>query len=131
MRMLQAGRAPSAQAWETRRKPVAPGRLEAEGMHLMADPDRAVEVRGTVTVHPAGAPKNPDALVAEIERTRENLAQTIDILMERVSPANNARMLRERLREEAARPEVRLAAAAVGLTVAGIVILRIWGRRRR
>jgi hypothetical protein len=100
-------------------------------MHLMADPDRAVEVRGTVTVYPAGAQKNPDALVAEIERTRENLAQTIDILMERFSPANNARMLRERLREEAARPEVRLAAAAVGLTVAGIVILRIWGRRKR
>jgi Protein of unknown function (DUF3618) len=100
-------------------------------MHLMADPDRAVEVRGTVTVHPAAPGDDPDALMAEIERTRENLAQTIDTLMERISPANNVRKLRERLREEAARPEVRLAAAAVGLAVAGIVILRVWGRRKR
>jgi Protein of unknown function (DUF3618) len=100
-------------------------------MHLMADPDRAVEVRGTVTVHPAATGNDPDALVAEIERTRENLAQTIDTLIERVSPANNVRKLRARLREEAARPEVQLAAAAVGLAVAGIVILRVWGRRKR
>ena len=97
----------------------------------MADPDRAVEVRGTVTVRPAGAGNDPDALVAEIERTRANLAETIDTLMERVSPAYNVRKLRERLREEAARPEVQLAAAAVGLAVAGIVILRVWGRRKR
>jgi len=74
---------------------------------------------------------DPDAIVAQIERTRENLAQTIDSLAERVSPANNVRKLRERVLQEAARPEVRLAAAAVGLALVGVTILRIWGKRRK
>ena len=96
----------------------------------MADPEGAVEVQGTVAVR-GTATGDPDALVAQIERTRENLAQTIDTLAERVSPAGNIRRLRERALEQAGRPEVRLAAAAVGLAVVGVVILRFWGRRRR
>jgi len=95
----------------------------------MADPDGAVEVRGTVVVGATAAGNDPGALVAEIERTRENLAQTIDTLMERVSPANATRKFRERLREQAARPEVRLAAVAVGLAVTSVLGLRIWGGR--
>jgi hypothetical protein len=35
------------------------------------------------------------------------------------------------LLEEAARPEVRLAAAAVGLALVSVTILKIWGRRRK
>ena len=97
----------------------------------MADPDSAVEVHGTVAVRGAANGKDPDAIVAQIERTRESLAQTIDTLAERVSPASNVRRLRERVLEEAARPEVRLAAAAVGLAVISVTILRIWGRRRK
>jgi hypothetical protein len=97
----------------------------------MADPDGAVEVRGTVAVGATVAGSNPDALVAEIERTRQNLAETIDTLMERVSPANATRELRERVSEEAAKPEVRLAAVAVGLVIAGVLVLRIWGRRKK
>ena len=34
--------------------------------------------------------RDPDDLVKDIERTRENLARTIDTLTERVSPANVA-----------------------------------------
>ncbi len=94
----------------------------------MADPDGAVELRGTVSPRPASS---PDALVAQIEQTRENLAQTIDILAERVSPVSNMRRLREGAMEQAARPEVRVAAAAVGLAVVGVVLFRIWGRRKR
>jgi hypothetical protein len=97
----------------------------------MADPDGAVEVRGAVAVRAPGAADNPDALVAEIERTRENLAQTIDTLMYRASPANAARKMRERVREQAAKPEVRLAVVAVGLAVTGVLVLRIWGRRKK
>jgi hypothetical protein len=93
----------------------------------MADPDSAVAVRDSGTV---AARKGPDELVAEIERTRENLARTIDTLADRVSPANNVRKLRARLAEQAARPEVRLAAAAVGLAVVGLTIYRIFGRRK-
>jgi uncharacterized protein DUF3618 len=97
----------------------------------MADPDSAVEVQGTVATRAAVNGSDPDAIVAQIERTRENLAQTIDTLAERVSPASNARRLRERVLEQAERPEVRLAAAAVGLAIVGIAILKIWGRRKK
>jgi Protein of unknown function (DUF3618) len=97
----------------------------------MAETDSAVEVRGTVAARGAANGSNPDAIVAQIERTRESLAQTIDTLAERVSPASNVRRLRERVLEEAARPEVRLAAAAVGLALVGVTILKIWGRRRK
>jgi Protein of unknown function (DUF3618) len=97
----------------------------------MADPDSAVEVQGTVATRTAVNGSDPDAIVAQIERTRESLAQTIDTLAERVSPASNARRLRERALEQAERPEVRLAAAAVGLAIVGIAILKIWGRRKK
>lgn len=97
----------------------------------MADPHSAVEVHGTIAARGAANGTDPDAIVAQIERTRESLAQTIDTLAERVSPASNMRKLRERLLEEVARPEVRLAAVAVGLAVVGVTILRIWGKRRR
>jgi hypothetical protein len=97
----------------------------------MAHPDGEVEVQGTVAVHGSVARQSPDMIVAEIERTRENLARTIDALSEKVSPANNIRKLREQAAEQAARPEVRLAAAALGLAVVGVAIYRIWGRRRR
>jgi hypothetical protein len=100
-------------------------------MRAMAEPDGTAEVQGTVAVRGSVAKKDPDAIVAEIERTRENLAQTIDELADKVSPANNVRRLKERLAEQAARPDVQLAAAAVGLAVLGFTIYRIWGRRRR
>jgi hypothetical protein len=100
-------------------------------MRAMAEPDGTAEVQGTVAVRGSVAKKDPDAIVAEIERTRDNLAQTIDELADKVSPANNVRRLRERLAEQAARPDVQLAAAAVGLAVLGFTIYRIWGRRRR
>jgi hypothetical protein len=98
----------------------------------MADPDGAVTVQGTVAKRGAVAPRSdPDALVAEIERTRENLARTIDSLADRVSPANNARRLRARLEEQAARPEVRLAAAAAGFALTSLIVYRMFVRRRR
>ena len=104
----------------------------------MTDPDSAVEVQGTVAVRGAVDGTDPDAIVAQIEHTRESLAQTIDTIAERVNsvaervnPIDNLRRLRERALEEAARPEVRLAAAAVGLAVVSLVIIRIWGRRRK
>ena len=97
----------------------------------MADPDGAVEVHGTVAMNGRVTSSDPDALVAQIERTRESLARTIDGITDRVSPANNVRRLRERGREQMARPEVQMAAAAVGLAAAGLVIYRLWARRRK
>lgn len=85
---------------------------------------------GTVASNGRGSKRESDDIVAEIERTRENLARTIDSLADRVSPASNVRRLRERAAEEFAKPEVQLATAAVVLAVTGIMIYRIWGRRR-
>jgi hypothetical protein len=97
----------------------------------MADPDGAV-VQGAVAKRGAAAARSdPDALVAEIERTRENLARTIDSLADQVSPAKNARRLRSRLEEQAARPEVRLAAAAIGFALVSLTAYRVFARRRK
>lgn len=45
--------------------------------------------------------RNPDALHEEIERTRDQLAGTIDTLAERVSPKNVARRSADQLRGNA------------------------------
>ena len=97
----------------------------------MAHPEDPGPIRGAVVTRGAAVARNdPDALVAEIARTRENLASTIDSLAELVSPANNARRLRARAEEQLARPEVRLAAAAVGFAVLSLTVYRLFVRRR-
>jgi hypothetical protein len=97
----------------------------------MADPGRAVDLRGTAAVNGAAAARDTEALVAQIERTREELARTVDSLAERVSPANNLRRLRERGLEQIGRPDVQLALVAVGLALAGFAVYRLWGGRRK
>ena len=101
--------------------------MAEKGPSVMAEPGGAVEVTGAVAV----AKGDPDVLLAQIERTREYLARTIDSLAERVSPAGNVRMLRAKVAEQAARPEVQMGAAAVGVAVIGLAILRMWARHRR
>jgi hypothetical protein len=76
------------------------------------------------------AVRDPDALVKEIERTRENLARTIDALTERVSPASVARRTLSRIQEQASRPQARLAAGAALITVAAAAYL-LWRRGRK
>ena len=83
----------------------------------MADTDAALEVR------------DPDALVNEIERTRENLARTIDAIASRVSPANNARKAMDRVREQVSQIDMRYVAVG-GAVVVGTVALLIWRRRK-
>ena len=79
------------------------------------------EANGEVAV------RDPDQLVKQIERTRENLARTIDTLTERVSPANVAKRAMSRAREHASRPEVQIGAAAVAVVT---LALLVWRRRR-
>jgi hypothetical protein len=83
----------------------------------MADTDAALEVR------------DPDTLVNEIERTRENLARTIDAIAGRVNPANNARKAMDRVREQVSHIDVRYVAVG-GAVVVGTVALLIWRRRK-
>lgn len=73
--------------------------------------------------------RDPDALVTQIERTRESLARTIDQLADRVSPANMANRALDRAREQLERPEARIAGGAVAaLAVLGVAVFLI--RRR-
>jgi hypothetical protein len=71
--------------------------------------------------------RDSDQLVKEIERTRENLARTIDTLTERVSPAGVAKRAMSKALDQASRPEVQIGAAA--LTVVTLALL-VWRRRR-
>ena len=118
----------------------------------MADPNGAIgEPRGAVAVSDSAArdtvaysrvaegtvarnnsaKNSPEALVAEIEHTRDDLARTIDALADRVSPASNVRLVKEKLRAQASKPEVQLGAAAAGALLVGVTLLGIWARRRR
>ena len=101
-----------------------------KGLSVMTEPGGAVELHGAIAVNGAVAKGDSEALFAQIERTREDLARTIDSLADRVSPANNLRLLRDKLRHEASRPEVKAGAAAIGVAVVGLVILRAWARSR-
>lgn len=102
----------------------------------MADREGQDRHRGTVALNGAGAgdgkvaKRDSDAIVAEIERTRQNLARTIDSLADRVSPSSNVRRLREQAAEQLSKPEVQLTVLAVALATTGFVIYRIWGHRR-
>jgi hypothetical protein len=74
--------------------------------------------------------QDPDTLVTEIERTRDNLARTIDAIADRVSPANNARRVMARVREQASKIDPRYAAAAGAVVVLGTTALLLWRRRK-
>lgn len=88
-----------------------------EGICAMAETERAA------------APRDPDDLVREIERTRENLAQTIDALTERVSPGQVARRALDRAREQLASPEGMLIGGAATVVALGVAVY-LWRRRR-
>jgi Protein of unknown function (DUF3618) len=75
------------------------------------------------------AERDPDALAKEIERTREELARTIDTIADRVNPAKAARRAVGRVRDEASRIDPRLAAAGA-VVVVGVAAFLIWRRRR-
>ncbi len=118
-------------AWETSPHAIGvKGAVVRKGQGAMAEPGRDVAVRGAVAVNGAVAKGDPDLLLAQIERTREDLARTIDTLADRVSPANNIRLLREKVAAQVAKPEVQVAAAVVGAALVGLTILRIWARHR-
>ncbi len=81
------------------------------------------EANGEVAV------RDPDQLVKQIERTRENLARTIDTLTERVSPANVTKRAMSKVLDQVSRPEVQIGAAAVTVIAAGLLVWR-WRWRR-
>jgi hypothetical protein len=71
--------------------------------------------------------QDSDALVKEIERTRVNLARTIDTLAERVSPANVTKRAISKVMDQVSRPQVQIGAAALTVVTLALVV---WRRRR-
>ncbi len=79
-----------------------------------------------------GAPDDlaPDALVDEIERTRADLARTIDEIADRVSPANVARRTLDQARERLSQVDPLIGGAVV-LGVVSVVGFFVWRKLRK
>ncbi len=76
-------------------------------------------------------PVNQDALVADIDRTRAELARTIDAISDRVSPKRNAHRAMEQIRQRASKIDPVVAGAAAAAVVVGLTALFLLRRRKR
>lgn len=79
----------------------------------------------------SGTISDPESLVREIERTRVELARTVDAIADRVSPSNAARRAVSRIRDQAPRIDPPVAVAVTAALVLGAGALIVWRRRRR
>jgi len=75
-------------------------------------------------------PVDQDTLVADIDRTRTQLARTIDAISDRVSPKRNVQRAADRLRERASQVDPVVAGAATAAVVVGVTVLLLLRRRR-
>jgi anti-sigma factor RsiW len=76
-----------------------------------------------------GAESAP-ALVGEIERTRADLARTIDAIADRVAPANVVRRTTDRAKERLSQIDPRVG-GAVAVAVVGVTAFLIWRKLRK
>jgi hypothetical protein len=76
-------------------------------------------------------PLDEDTLVADIDRTRTELARTIDAISDRVSPKKNVQRVADRLRERASQIDPLIAGAAAAAVAVGVTVLIALRRRRR
>jgi len=76
-------------------------------------------------------PVDQDALVADIDRTRTELARTIDAISDRVSPKKNVERVADQIRERAGRIDPVVAGAAAAAVVIGVTVLLLLRRRKR
>jgi len=72
----------------------------------------------------------PNTLVTQIERTRTDLARTIDEIADRVAPSNVARRAGDRVRERISQIDP-LVGGAIGLAAVSITCYLIWRRLRK
>jgi Protein of unknown function (DUF3618) len=72
----------------------------------------------------------PKALVSEIERTREELARTIDEISDRVSPSKVAQRTADRVRDRITHIDPLIGGAAA-LAVVGVTCFLVWRRLRK
>ena len=74
-------------------------------------------------------PVNQDELVADIDRTRAQLARTIDAIADRVSPKKNFSRVLEQARERAVQVDPVVAGTAAAAIAVGITALFMLRRR--
>ena len=72
----------------------------------------------------------PNALVGEIERTRAELARTIDEISDRVSPSKVAQRATDRARERISQVDP-LIGGAVALAAVSVTCYLLWRRLRK
>ena len=75
-------------------------------------------------------PVDQDALVADIDRTRAELARTIDAISERVSPKRNVHRTLEQVRQRASQVDPLMAGAAAAAVLVSVTVLFLVRRRR-
>jgi hypothetical protein len=75
-------------------------------------------------------PVDQDALVADIDRTRAELARTIDAIADRVSPKKNVIRVLEQVRARASRVDPVVAGVATAAIVVGVTALLLFRRRK-
>ena len=76
-------------------------------------------------------PVDQDALVADIDRTRAELARTIDAISDRVSPKKNVSRAMDQIRQRASQVDPLMAGAAAAAVVIGLTALLLLRRRKR
>ncbi len=76
-------------------------------------------------------PVDQDELVADIDRTRVELARTIDAIADRVSPKKNVHRAMGQVRRRASQIDPVMAGAAAAAVVVGVGVLFLVRRRRK
>ena len=76
-------------------------------------------------------PVDQDALVADIDRTRAELARTIDAISDRVSPKKNVDRAVDQIRQRVSQIDPIMAGAAAAAVVVGLTAFVLLRRRRK
>jgi Protein of unknown function (DUF3618) len=75
-------------------------------------------------------PVNQDVLMADIDRTRTELARTIDAISDRVSPKNVHRAM-EQFRQRTSQVDPLIAGAAAAAVLVSVTVIFLVRRRKR
>jgi len=76
-------------------------------------------------------PVDQDTLVADIDRTRAELARTIDAISDRVSPKRNVHRALEQIRQRASQVDPVIAGAAAMAVLVSVTVIFLVRRRKR
>jgi hypothetical protein len=76
-------------------------------------------------------PLDQDALVADIDRTRAELARTIDAISDRVSPKKTVSRALDQVRRRASQVDPLIAGAATAAVLVSVTVIFLVRRRKR